>query len=192
MLRHPRNAVIVATLCGLFAGRGWAESGDFKDVIAAATLDFAGTGQQDRAVLVQSQSDTADLYLYMPSEATEPSSLKLVEVVRGVVSSGRSWGQIASLAVSARGTLLVKSGNESVGRDRWTQTLTVVYRNKNFVIGGITRTSRDTLDPNSSGKCDLNLLTGKGTRNGSPVAGKLAPLRLADWSDDKLPQECQF
>jgi hypothetical protein len=54
--------------------------------------------------------------------------------------------------------------NESIGRDRWRQTLTVAWRDDTFVLAGFTYSWYDTLDPEKSGTCDVNLLTGKGER----------------------------
>ncbi|WOJ89424.1 hypothetical protein RZS28_16765 [Methylocapsa polymorpha] len=156
-------------------------------------MDFTGDGQKGRAVLVQNKDDEADLYIYLSKdEAASESVLALAEMKKGVAFSGAMWGQLPSLDINGKGSLLIKSGNESIGRDRWTQSLTVVYRNKEFLIGGIAYTARDTLDPKGGGSCDLNLLSGKGLRNGKPVEAKLTPIKLADWSDEKLPKECQF
>ena len=91
---------------------------------------------------------------------------------KSVVFSGAMWGQLPSLEVSGKGSLLIKSENDFVGKDRWTQVLTVVYRNKEFLIGGIAYTARDTLDPKGGGACDLNLLSGKGVRAGKPISGE--------------------
>lgn len=183
----------IAAACCHFSASARAEAPNFENVLSAVTLDFTGNGEQDRAVLAQNKDDGADLYIYLRKDASgsEPV-LALAELKKGVVFSGGMWGQLPSLDVNGKGSLLIKSGNESVGRARWTQTLTVVYRNKEFLIGGIAYTTRDTLDPKGGGACDLNLLSGKGLRNGKPIKGTLAPIKLADWSDDKLPAECQF
>jgi len=185
-------SVITAAHCH-FSAPARAEAPNFENVLSAVTLDFTGKGQQERAVLVQNKDDGANLYIYLSKDDAESESvLALAEMKKGVVFSGSMWGQLPSLDVNGKGSLLIKSGNDAIGRDRWTQTLTVVYRNKEFLIGGIAYTERDTLDPKGGGACDLNLLSGKGLRNGKPIEAKLTPIRLADWSDEKLPKECQF
>jgi hypothetical protein len=61
----------------------------------------------------------------------------------------------------------------------------VIHRDEQFLIAGISNSERDPLDPKAGGNCDINLLSGKGLRNGKPIP-------LSDWSDEKLPQECNF
>lgn len=190
-LRLFRRAALF--VISAFALPAHAQSQSYEKVLSAVTLDFSNSGRQDRAVLAQNDDSAADLYLYLLKDDPKgDSALALAETKKSVVFSGGAWGQIPSLETNGKGSLLIKSENDAIGRDRWSQTLTVVYRNKEFLIGGVSYTSRDTLDPNAGGSCDLNLLTGKGLRNGKPVQGKLTPIRLADWSEDKLPKECRF
>jgi hypothetical protein len=147
----------------------------------------------DRAVLVQDDDDKADLYLYLAKDdANVDAGLGLAEKKSNIGFSAGGWGQLASLGVSNTGSLQIKSGNDAIGRDRWSQVRTVIYRDKRFLIAGITYSERDTLDPKAGGACDINLLSGKGLRNGKPVETKLTPIPLSDWSDEKLPQACQF
>jgi hypothetical protein len=170
-----------------------ADTPGFDKVLSAVTLDFAGNGQIGRAVLAEGDDATADLYLYLVKDDSSPESgLSLVQEKANVVFSGRMWGQLASLAVNNAGSLQVKSGNDAIGRDRWSLTLTIVYREQEFVIAGVTFATHDTLNPQAGGDCDINLLTGKGLRNGKPVEARFTPIRLGDWSDEKLPQACKF
>src|SRR5262249_48078358 len=136
----------------------------------------------------------ADLYLYLAKDdANADAGLSLAEKKSNIAfSAGSVSGQLASLGVSNTGSMQIKSGNDAIGRDRWSQVLTVIYRDKRFLIAGITYSERDTLDPEAGGACDINLLSGKGLRNGKPVETKLTPIPLSDWSDEKLPQACQF
>jgi len=87
---------------------------------------------------------------------------------------------------------VVKSENSAIGRDRWEQALTIARRSGEFVVLGVTYSSRDTLDPKAGGNCDINLATGKGTRNGKAVAIPANPIKVADWTDDSLPKDCRF
>ncbi len=193
MARYWTLVFPLASACWAVSSPAVAETPNFANVLSAVTLDFAGDGRQDRAVLVQNADASADLYIYLAKdEAGSESVLTLAELKKSLVFSGAMWGQLPSLDVNGKGSLLIKSENEGVGRDRWSQVLTVVYRNKEFLIGGVAYSARDTLDPKSGGACDLNLLSGKGLRNGKPVEGKTAPIKLTDWSDEKLPKECKF
>jgi hypothetical protein len=171
----------------------YAQTPGFERVLSAVTLSFQESGSTDRAVLVDNQNAGADLYVYFAVDDAKPDTpLKPALVKKNAAWSGLMWGTRPSLQVSDKGSLLIKSANYGVGRSRWDQTLTVVYRNKEFVVAGLTYLSFDTLDPKIGGSCDLNFLTGKGLRNGKPVETKFPVTKLADWSDEKLPKECNF
>lgn len=164
-----------------------------QDVISAVTLSFGDDGATDRAILTQNRESGADLSIFRnvpaPGETKAAASPALVKT--GVVFSGQAGGTLPTLSVNAKGSLVVTSQNDAIGRDRWTQTLTVVWRGGTYEIAGLTYESRDTLDLKAGHSCDLNLLTGKGTVDGKPFPGKLAPIPLAEWSDEKLLKPCQ-
>lgn len=161
------------------------------DVIDALTADWNDDGSMDRAILVTNkETDQADLYLYVGGEAANEFKLDLVR--KDAVWVGGMWGTLPSLELSKKGSLLIKSANEAIGRNRWNQTITVAYRNNNFVAAGFTYNDYDTLEPNATGtQCDVNLLTGKGTLNGKAITVKdKAPL-LKDWQMDGLLDACK-
>jgi hypothetical protein len=91
MPRHRWIGLAGALFGCLLAGYGWAELPGIKDVIAAVTVDFAGNGDLDRAVLVQGTDDSADLYLFMAAPGTAAQvTLTLTEMVHraGYARSG--------------------------------------------------------------------------------------------------------
>jgi hypothetical protein len=166
---------------------------DYSRVLDAATFSFEN-GETDRAVLVANGDSSSDLYIYLDlqpggdeTKAPKPALLK-----QGVAFNGGMWGQRPSLETNAKGSLLIKSENTGIGRDRWTQTLTVVYRDRQFIVAGLTRDAYDTLDPKGTHSCDLNFLSGKGKRDGKPVEIKTPAMKLANWTDGDLPKECSF
>jgi hypothetical protein len=170
-----------------------AETPGFERVLSAATLSFELNGDTDRAVLVENDDAGTDLYIYLGLDPPKSDAhIKPALMKKGAALSGSMWGTRPSLETTGKGSLLVKSANEAVGRNRWSQTLTIVYRNKEFVVAGLTREERDTLDLKAGGSCDINFLTGKGKRNGKPVETKFPATKLVDWSDEKLPKECSF
>jgi hypothetical protein len=184
---------IAVAICAAVALPALAQTPGYERVLSAVTLSFTDGGATDRAVLVDNRDAGADLYLYLSLDDAKPdASVKPALVKKNAAWSGAMWGTRPSLEVSGNGSLLIKSGNEAIGRGRWTLTLTVVYRNKDFVVAGLTRDVRDTLDLKAGGSCDLNLLTGKGKRNDKSVETKFPAIKLADWSDEKLPKECKF
>ncbi len=186
----------IATLTAgalFLAGAAHAEP-DFSPVLDSETLSFE-EGNTDRAVLVENGDSGADLYIYLNLEPARDLSKppKPALVKKSVAWSGGMWGTRPSLETSAKGSLLIKAENTGVGRDRWSETLTVVYRKGEFIVAGLTRESYDTLDPNAAHSCDLNFLSGKGKRDGKSIDVKTPAKKLADWSDDKAPpKECVF
>ena len=157
-------------------------------VLASVTSDWNDDGSMDRAVLVEGD-DAADLIIYL---SDGDNGMKPAAYAPGLVSSGVMFGTLPELRLSPTNGLQVYSENTGVGRDHWEQTLSLAWRDGQFVIAGITYSANDTLDPKAGGTCDINLLTGKGTSNGKAV--KLAPaaVPVSQWSDDKLPAACQF
>lgn len=175
----------------VFALPAYAQAPDYSRVLSSITLSFEG-GDMDRAALVENGDTGADLYIYRALDPSREAPAKPTLVKKDAAWSGAMWGQLASLETNAKGALLIKSGNDSIGRDRWSQTLTIIYRNKDFIVAGVTRETRDTLDLKNHHSCDLNFLTGKGLRDGKPVAVKTPAPKLSDWSDDKPPDACAF
>jgi hypothetical protein len=184
-----RIASILAALSCVAAAR--AETPDYSRVLASVTLSFE-SGDMDRAVLVENGDAGADLYIYRALQPSRGAPATPALVKKNAAWSGAMWGTQPSLETNAKAALLIKSANESIGRGRWSQTLTIIYRNKEFVVAGLTREARDTLDLKNHHSCDLNFLTGKGVRDGKAVALKAPAPKLADWSDEKLPEACAF
>ncbi len=165
---------------------------DYSRVLAAETFSFEN-GETDRAVLVANADSSSDLYIYLDLDSADSDKTpKPALVKKDAAWNGAIWGQRPSLETTAKSSLLIKSENSGAGRDRWSQTLTVVYRNKQFIVAGLTREAYDTLDPNNTHSCDLNFLSGKGKKDGKAVEIKTPAMKLADWSDGDLPKECRF
>ncbi len=161
-------------------------------VLSAVTSDWNGDGRMDRAVLVEGQEDQADLYIYLSADDPNGGERRDLALAKtGAAWKGAMWGTLPSLELNPKGSLLLKSGNDAIGRSRWSQTLTIVYRNGEFLVAGMTFDSRDTLEPKAVGHCDLNLLTGQGIRNGKTIKAASGQIKLADWSDDRRPKECE-
>jgi len=123
--------------------------------------DLTGDGIIDRAELRETaEGGEADLLIW---QGQANGDLKLRSQANAVVWVG-GIGQQPELMISPYGSLLVVSMNESIGRDRWHETLTVAWRKGAFLLAGYTMEWYDTLNLANAGICDVNLLTGKGER----------------------------
>ena len=58
----------IAVACWRASSTALAEAPNFANVLSAVTVDFAGDGRQDRAVLVQNGDAAADLYIYLAKD----------------------------------------------------------------------------------------------------------------------------
>ena len=162
-----------------------------EKVIQVVTTDWNGDGGFDRALLIESETepDQVDLLIYL-SNSSQTMSLALRK--GNVAWRGNLWGTQPSLELTPSKSLVIKSGNEAMGRGRWNQKLTVVYQNQLFIVAGYTYTHRDTLDLAAGGICDVNLLTGKGFKNRKFFTPTTKPIRLENWADNDAYKECRF
>ena len=157
-------------------------------VIASITADWNDDGLQDRAVLYQIPDDTsASLVLYLGDSDTY--DLREAAFAPEIVWSGEMWGQRPEMMLLENNSLQLRSMNESIGRNRWHETLTIAYRGKRFVVAGYTFASYDTLDLDAGGVCDVNFLSGRAEV--APVTGSPLTLNVAagavafeDWNRD--------
>jgi hypothetical protein len=161
-----------------------------SDVLSVVTLDMNNDGSMDRAVLVNNADETSvDLLIYLGEDGAHQMKLALNKPE--IAWTGAMWGQLPSLEKTNKDSLLIKSENSAIGRDRWSQKLTVAYRNNEFILAGYTYESYDTLDPKAGKSCDVNLLTGKGEKNGKLISvAKKAPL-VKDWQNEGGIPECE-
>jgi hypothetical protein len=193
--------ILVASLIlALSAGAALADPIDTDNIVAAVTGDFNKDGAQDLALLVRGQDDM-DLRFFLQDKDgmyLKQAGVALNKVWGNAQPDGMS-GQEPELKALPNGSIQVITRNDEVGRDRWNQTLTLAYRNTDFIVAGFTYSYYDTLDTNSSGDCDLNVLTGKGIANvpdgkggQRKVAVSIAPQFIAfkDWPEDGGMKAC--
>ncbi len=160
-----------------------------QDVVDSALSDLNGDGLRERFTLLHYPgADTADLII----EDTGTGRITAHDLVHSPDVPGR----IASVDVAPNGSIRVLSMNESIGRNRWHQTLTIAFRNGDYRIAGLTFEYYDTLDMDVFGGCDLNFLNGKGfawhgTRKKTAITHDQQPVRMVDWTDStELPKVC--
>ncbi|CCM75234.1 hypothetical protein [Rhizobium mesoamericanum] len=148
-----------------------AEEIDPARIVEAATGDWDGDGRADLALL--------RLSLSAPNK------------IWGSTSADGVFGQEPSLKAAGKSSIAIHSQNSAIGRDRWDQTLTVAYRNKQFVVAGYTYNQYDTLDPNAGGTCDYNALTGKLQKNGKDIKAEPRVIPITQWNDETAQAVCR-
>jgi hypothetical protein len=165
-----------------------------EEIISALSIDINGDATLDRILLSHTEDDGATLWVYLGKDNPNGGlAFHPPIVTKSVAFSGIAFGQWPSLEMSRNGSsLLVRSQNESIGRNAWNQTLAITWRNSQLVIAGLTYEYRDKLDLKQLGNCDVNFLSGRALRNGKPHPEKIAPLTLAQFDLDKSPKACEF
>jgi len=158
-----------------------------SNVLSVVTGDWNQDKQLDAAVLMKNK-DIVELYIFL---ANEKNRLQQVIYKPDIVWMGGMGGTVPYLKTSKKtGSLFIHSENDSIGRNRWSQTLTIAYRDKNFMIGGYSYNSYDTLDLSNNLNCDINLFTGKGFKNKKPLKISAQKIKLKNWTDNDIPKEC--
>ena len=167
-------------------------------VSAAAMGRFTGGYGDDLALLLEPPSGSdAGYTLVILADAAGPGG-SLGEIAR---FEGAAWGGVGdvygnrpSVAFTDAGSLQLRSGNEAVGRHRWSQTITLVWREDTVMLAGYTIFERDTLRENSEKGCDINLLTGrveKTNESGTAVTEvSTRQLPFAQWVAEGRPGIC--
>jgi hypothetical protein len=156
-----------------------------------AILDMDRDGVKDRAVLeLDPDNGLSDLSIYLGAGET-----KLDGTARpAIVKRGLETGTIVSIDGNDAGWLLLRYGCGGCSND-FATTLTIVYRDGAFLVGGYTY---DWDTRYGAGSCDINYLTGMGVMiegidgEPTPIKEKFEPLKLADWSDKNLPTVCDI
>jgi hypothetical protein len=158
-----------------------------QSVIDSAQSDLNGDGLRERFTLLQYPgADTVDLII----EDTGYGRITASDIawIGGI-------GQEPQLDLAPNGSVRLKSMNESVGRSRWVQTLTVAFRNGAYRVAGYTYDWYDTIT-GEGGECDLNLLNGRGLlRHGDgpqrEVRADIPAMEISAWKDvTPIPEVC--
>lgn len=156
-------------------------------VLYEITLDFDHDGKLGRAVMAQTPGSIyADLYIYMGAGADTLDLSRPPTILKKDLTTD----PILGMDNNGKGSLIVKSGQG--GSNQYETRLTIIRRRGEFWIAGY---STDWDTRNGIGSCDINFLTGKGVASrglakSKPIKAKFAPIKLSDWSEEKVPKAC--
>ncbi|WP_140882993.1 hypothetical protein [Mesorhizobium sp. B2-6-5] len=162
-------------------------------------LDIDQDGKMDRARVVQELGAPADLYIYLAATGEEKlDSSRRPDFVR----KGLTEDRVLDLETKGKGSLAITSCFGCGASKSTEETMTIVYRRGQFLVGGYSRSwdwNQQTSDgvKTTLGGCDINYLTGVGIvskdlEDGKPIKGKFKPVPLRAWSSDRRPKACDF
>ena len=163
-------------------------------IISGASGDWNKDGAPDLALLVAPDDEDEEIGIYLYVTESDRGLLKLVasapDKVWGNTRLDGFYGQDPAITALANGSIAVMSQNSTIGRNRWEKTLTIAYREGRFIVAGYTYAYRDTLDPDASGFCDYNVVTGRLKRD--ETAQSVAPrtVSIEDWTDELGSKAC--
>jgi hypothetical protein len=127
------------------------------DLVAALSGDWNGDGAPDAATLTQDEGSAANLTLYLGDPVY---GLKRVAHRPRVIFSGGMGGQTPKLEAASPSSLKLHQEQIGIGRTPWESTLSIAWRNGQFMLAGYSYMFYDRIDPDHNGHCDVNLLTG--------------------------------
>jgi len=198
----PMKILLAASLvfCMPIVAPALADPLETANIVQAAVGDFNKDGAADLALLTRGAEDMDLLFFLRDGER---NYLKPAGAARGKiwgdVGPDGVFGQEPELKAMANGSIQITTRNDSIGRNRWSQTLTLAYRNTDFIVAGFTYSYNDTLDLAAYGSCDLNVLTGKGIANQPDGKGGITKVKVSakpdfvpfnNWSAENVMKVC--
>ncbi|WP_454745504.1 hypothetical protein [Ciceribacter selenitireducens] len=173
-----------------------AQSFPAERIIAGASGDWNKDEAADLALLVAPENDDGNIGIYLYVTESDRGLLKLVasapDKVWGNSKLDGFYGQDPAITALANGSIAVMSQNSTIGRNRWERTLTLAYRGGRFIVAGYTYHYYDTIDPDDTGTCDYNVVTGKLTRDEATRSEAPRTVSIEDWTDEIGSKACGF
>lgn len=203
-----------------------AENKSKQESLYEITLDIDHDGKSDRAVLVLvgpgrtdfdpltkeryglSEGESVDLYIYLGTGDEKLDLSRKPAFVKKAVVDREKTGWVQPLEKNDDGSLVVTSVYGWGARKSWGESLTIVHRGGDFLVGGYARDwewSNEIRKPDGEfdvetaiGGCDIDFLTGKAVASQgldeeeTPIDGKFTPMKLADWPAEKMPEACEL
>ncbi|MDR2874746.1 MAG: hypothetical protein LBV44_02295 [Methylobacillus sp.] len=172
---------------------GWVKAGDLYadappaaasvsvapgNIAAEATGDIDGDGRPDQAQLLMTNDD-GDIALQIRLSGDKFSAKKPT-----VYMPSFGWGDMDRRpdAKILSGDLLLEFAND-IGRDRWSKKIGIRFRQGRLAVIGYHYSESSAFEPGKGFRCELNMLTGNGTRGGKRFTFPSGDVPLAGWTD---------
>ncbi|NJM30254.1 MAG: hypothetical protein HC855_09270 [Rhizobiales bacterium] len=192
-----------------------------RAILSDIAIDLDNDGKMDRAMLVLvnpestvnrigggeahmlGENERVDLYVFLGDGDRAPDLSRKPQFIKKSIVDTENAQMVLALESKAKGSFTISSCYGCGARKSWEQSLTIVSRRGEFLVAGFTRNwewNVHTSDANvetAMGGCDINFLSGKGVASrdlgeGKPLRTKFKPIKLALWSERKLPKACRF
>ncbi|MGV7122999.1 MULTISPECIES: hypothetical protein [unclassified Sphingopyxis] len=153
-------------------------------IIDAAMGDIDGDGSKDLVTLTLPEGregSDVGIVVYLRN-AGVPALNKTIELPARFWGTS-SAGQQPEVAILQKRSITVHTQNTGFGRSHWERTYTLAWRKGELIVAGFTYAFYDTIDHGQSGRCDVNLLTGRGVRDDKAIAAAGQRVLLVDWED---------
>ena len=139
------------------------------------TGDVDGDGQEDRII-----ANTSELAMItnLRVETSSSGEYQINDVY---------FGGMPVISVSDRGSVFVDVRLDGLSESR----LTLVLREGRFLVAGITSRWRERYDSETIEECDVNLLTGRGVRNGEAYTTEIEAFPLTG-EQALTPDRCEL
>lgn len=195
-MKRSFKIVILFLLAIWYAGPAIALEALRRDaVVSVITGDWNDDGNEDAAIISAPGDGGTDygvsVYLKDRPDGRLRQAFERLEFLWGADTIA---GQEPALQVVPNGSFMIITKNDSIGRNRWRQKLTIAYRDSAFFVAGFTYEHFDTLNLKERGPdtCDLNLFSGKGFVNEGSIAFPGKKISLSEWADDTGLNLCDF
>lgn len=192
------------------------------ETLYEVTLDIDKDGKPDRAVLVLigpgrtdfhpltmeryglAPGESVDLYVYLGDGGEKPDLSRKPSLLKKAIVDPQRTPWVQPLESEEGRSLAVTSVYGWGASKTWGETLTIAYREREFVVAGYARDwdwNSHTSDGNVEtviGGCEIDFISGKGVatqgldEDSQPIEGMFKPVKLGDWTGDDLPEACDF
>lgn len=154
------------------------------------SFDWDGDGSPEVVTIGSVRGPGEYRELVITEGAPEGERSKRLLINRNLIPRKARPG--ASIRLQRDKSFVLTVDSSESGRASEVLVWRVQWRKKRFLVTGLTREWTDKLDPRDHRSCVVNLLEGRGKRNGKPVKFPSLLVELNDLNAKFLPDVCDF